>query len=124
MISVMPCSTNMGVTGDRGKNRFFRHFRGRIFPSGRGPAIAKVGAIATHAGPGVNCHGKRGKHGPPQPAPEGVLPPSPKRLGDVKGKKCFGGWVGVRGFGGSSGVGWKGRESSLQSLTTQFPEEP
>ncbi len=34
------------------------------------------------------------------------------------------GGAGVRGSRGSSGVGWKDRESSLQSLTTQFPEEP
>ncbi len=39
----------------------------------------------------------------------------------------FGGWVGVRAFRvfrGSSGVGWKGRESSLQSLAPKFPKEP
>ena len=93
----------------------------------KAPPSRKSEAIATHAALGVNGHGNHGKHGP-QPNPQNFFPLHHHTFSGVGGQHNFrGGAAGVRAFRafrGSSRVGWKGRESSLQSLAPKFPEEP
>ncbi len=63
----------------------------------------------------------------PNPTPKTFFPFTATFSGEGGEHNFLGGAAGVRAFrefSGSSGVGWKGRESSLQSLAPKFPEEP
>ena len=95
------------------------------------PPSRKSEAIATH----VNGHGIHGTQGtrrcPPVTIPLFHLTCFTCALRNAgqppwgwKGARQEMDGAGVRGFRGSSGVGWKGRELSLQSLAPKFPEEP
>ncbi len=108
---------SMGSSGISGEGRS-RHEEG--------PAIAKVGGHRDICRARELMATESTESTDPNPTPRKTFfPLHPPTFSGKGGEHNFrGGAAGVRafrGFRGSSGVGWKGRESSLQSLAPKIP---
>ena len=114
----MPGSQICGSSGISGERRSRQE---------EGSGIAKVGGHRdTRRARSEWPRNPRNPRTPTQPAK--LFPLHPPTFSGERGEHNFrGGAAGVRvfrGFRDSSGVGWKGLESSVQSLAPKFSEEP